>query len=170
MAVTCHVVGRVGCFLAGCCYGRPTDLPWGVVFTNPLAAENVGTGQVHSGDCGVRDLTLKEGGAGGHALHAGHVALLPDGCRHGDRLIVGVLSDAWAAAPSLSMGIASSCMTAPPRLKIACDKDTKGAGGRSHPQRSRPGQHGLWDQGGTDFREPPRATCITDDGRAILHE
>lgn len=25
-------VGRVGCFLAGCCYGRPTDLPWGVVF------------------------------------------------------------------------------------------------------------------------------------------
>ncbi len=38
-----HVVGRVGCFLAGCCYGRPTDLPWGVTFTNPLAAENVGT-------------------------------------------------------------------------------------------------------------------------------
>jgi phosphatidylglycerol:prolipoprotein diacylglycerol transferase len=38
-----HVVGRLGCFLAGCCYGRPTDLPWGVVFTNPLAAENVGT-------------------------------------------------------------------------------------------------------------------------------
>jgi phosphatidylglycerol:prolipoprotein diacylglycerol transferase len=25
-------IGRVGCFLAGCCYGRPTDLPWGVVF------------------------------------------------------------------------------------------------------------------------------------------
>ena len=20
--------GRIGCFLAGCCYGRPTDLPW----------------------------------------------------------------------------------------------------------------------------------------------
>ncbi len=38
-----HVVGRFGCFLAGCCYGKPTDLPWGVVFTNPLAAENVGT-------------------------------------------------------------------------------------------------------------------------------
>lgn len=38
-----HVVGRVGCFLAGCCYGRPTDVPWAVVFTNPLAAENVGT-------------------------------------------------------------------------------------------------------------------------------
>lgn len=26
--------GRLGCFLAGCCYGRPTTLPWGVVFTD----------------------------------------------------------------------------------------------------------------------------------------
>jgi len=25
-------VGRVGCFLGGCCYGRPTSLPWGIVF------------------------------------------------------------------------------------------------------------------------------------------
>ncbi|HWP65003.1 MAG TPA: prolipoprotein diacylglyceryl transferase family protein [Candidatus Limnocylindria bacterium] len=25
-------LGRVGCFLAGCCYGLPTALPWGVVF------------------------------------------------------------------------------------------------------------------------------------------
>ena len=24
--------GRIGCFLNGCCYGRPTKLPWGVVF------------------------------------------------------------------------------------------------------------------------------------------
>lgn len=23
---------RIGCFLAGCCYGRETDLPWGVTF------------------------------------------------------------------------------------------------------------------------------------------
>jgi phosphatidylglycerol:prolipoprotein diacylglycerol transferase len=30
-----HWLGRVGCFMEGCCYGRPTDLPWGVRFMNP---------------------------------------------------------------------------------------------------------------------------------------
>lgn len=25
-------VGRLACFVGGCCYGTPTDLPWGVVF------------------------------------------------------------------------------------------------------------------------------------------
>ena len=30
-----HAFGRIGCFLAGCCYGRPTDMPWGVTFTDP---------------------------------------------------------------------------------------------------------------------------------------
>ncbi len=29
-----HAIGRIGCFLAGCCYGRPTDSPLGVAFTN----------------------------------------------------------------------------------------------------------------------------------------
>ena len=24
--------GRMGCFLVGCCYGKPTELPWGCVF------------------------------------------------------------------------------------------------------------------------------------------
>ncbi len=35
--------GRIGCFFAGCCYGRETSLPWAVVFTNPdsLARLNV---------------------------------------------------------------------------------------------------------------------------------
>lgn len=30
-----HAIGRIGCFLAGCCHGKPTDLPWGVAFTDP---------------------------------------------------------------------------------------------------------------------------------------
>jgi phosphatidylglycerol:prolipoprotein diacylglycerol transferase len=27
-----HGIGRIGCFCAGCCYGLPTTLPWGVKF------------------------------------------------------------------------------------------------------------------------------------------
>ena len=38
-----HVVGRFGCFFAGCCYGKPTTLPWGITFSDPFAAANVGT-------------------------------------------------------------------------------------------------------------------------------
>ncbi len=38
-----HVTGRLGCLAAGCCYGRPTDLPWGITFSSPAAAANVGT-------------------------------------------------------------------------------------------------------------------------------
>ena len=25
-----HAFGRLGCFMYGCCYGRPTELPWGI--------------------------------------------------------------------------------------------------------------------------------------------
>ena len=32
-----HAIGRVGCFAAGCCFGKPTSHFWGVTFTNPLA-------------------------------------------------------------------------------------------------------------------------------------
>jgi phosphatidylglycerol:prolipoprotein diacylglycerol transferase len=38
-----HVVGRFGCFFAGCCWGKPADVPWAITFTNPYAAANVGT-------------------------------------------------------------------------------------------------------------------------------
>lgn len=38
-----HVTGRLGCFAAGCCYGKPTNVPWAVVFSNPAAFANVGT-------------------------------------------------------------------------------------------------------------------------------
>ena len=38
-----HAIGRLGCFAAGCCYGKPTHAWWGVTFTNPLANQLVGT-------------------------------------------------------------------------------------------------------------------------------
>ncbi|MGP8049817.1 MAG: prolipoprotein diacylglyceryl transferase [Desulfobaccales bacterium] len=28
-------LGRIGCFMAGCCYGSPSSLPWAVLFNNP---------------------------------------------------------------------------------------------------------------------------------------
>jgi phosphatidylglycerol:prolipoprotein diacylglycerol transferase len=39
-----HAFGRLGCFAAGCCYGKAaSSLPWGVIFTDPncLAPTNV---------------------------------------------------------------------------------------------------------------------------------
>jgi len=39
-----HAVGRIGCFFAGCCYGKACSLPWAVTFTDPdsLAPLNIG--------------------------------------------------------------------------------------------------------------------------------
>ena len=38
-----HAIGRLGCFAAGCCFGKPTHAWWGVTFTNPVAHDLVGT-------------------------------------------------------------------------------------------------------------------------------
>jgi phosphatidylglycerol---prolipoprotein diacylglyceryl transferase len=32
-----HAIGRLGCFAAGCCWGRECHLPWAVTFRNPEA-------------------------------------------------------------------------------------------------------------------------------------
>ncbi|NMC66415.1 MAG: prolipoprotein diacylglyceryl transferase [Acidobacteria bacterium] len=37
-----HAFGRLGCFSAGCCYGRSCSLPWGAVFKNEYAHELTG--------------------------------------------------------------------------------------------------------------------------------
>lgn len=36
-----HAIGRIGCFLVGDDYGRPTDLPWGVAFPMGLPPTDV---------------------------------------------------------------------------------------------------------------------------------
>ena len=39
-----HAIGRLGCFCAGCCYGKPAEgLPWSVTFTNPDSLAVLGT-------------------------------------------------------------------------------------------------------------------------------
>lgn len=37
-----HFFGRLGCFFAGCCYGKTCDLPWAVTFTHQDALAPVG--------------------------------------------------------------------------------------------------------------------------------
>ena len=38
-----QAVGRIGCLMAGCCWGSSCSLPWAITYTNPIAAENLGT-------------------------------------------------------------------------------------------------------------------------------
>ena len=38
-----QAIGRLGCFAAGCCWGKPADVPWAVSFTDLYAARRVGT-------------------------------------------------------------------------------------------------------------------------------
>ncbi len=38
-----HAIGRIGCFAAGCCYGKETHHWWGVTFTNQVAHDITGT-------------------------------------------------------------------------------------------------------------------------------
>lgn len=34
--------GRIGCFMAGCCYGTPTSVAWAITYTNPLCKAPLG--------------------------------------------------------------------------------------------------------------------------------
>jgi phosphatidylglycerol:prolipoprotein diacylglycerol transferase len=38
-----QAIGRIGCFAAGCCWGKVCTLPWAVTFTDITAARQVGT-------------------------------------------------------------------------------------------------------------------------------
>lgn len=36
-----HAFGRLGCLAAGCCYGKPTDLPWGIHLHSELVERSL---------------------------------------------------------------------------------------------------------------------------------
>jgi phosphatidylglycerol---prolipoprotein diacylglyceryl transferase len=38
-----QAIGRLGCFSAGCCWGKPASVPWAVTFTDLYASRQVGT-------------------------------------------------------------------------------------------------------------------------------
>ncbi len=40
--ILAQAVGRVGCTVNGCCYGKMTDLPWAIVYTNPNSNGPIG--------------------------------------------------------------------------------------------------------------------------------
>lgn len=43
--IIAHLFGRIGCFLAGCCYGKPTNSIFGVMYPdNSLPVVHLGTG------------------------------------------------------------------------------------------------------------------------------
>ncbi|MGK7345685.1 MAG: prolipoprotein diacylglyceryl transferase [Candidatus Nitrospinota bacterium M3_3B_026] len=37
-----HAIGRLGCFFAGCCYGKQTSVPWAVTFHDPHSIAPLG--------------------------------------------------------------------------------------------------------------------------------
>ncbi|MCX6011280.1 MAG: prolipoprotein diacylglyceryl transferase [Chloroflexi bacterium] len=41
-AILAQALGRVGCTINGCCYGLPTSLPWGIVYTAPQSYAPLG--------------------------------------------------------------------------------------------------------------------------------
>ncbi len=42
-----QAIGRIGCFINGCCHGGPTSLPWAVVYRHPLSFAEIQGVPVH---------------------------------------------------------------------------------------------------------------------------
>lgn len=65
-------VGRLACFSAGCCYGTPTDLPWGVVFSSVDTLSRHPTqlyeAAFHAMAAGVLYLLLRQGAFRGQLI------------------------------------------------------------------------------------------------------
>jgi len=62
-----HAFGRLGCVAAGCCFGQPTDQPWGIVFPvgSPAQQAHQSAGAIGYGDLAlpIHPTQLYEAGA-----------------------------------------------------------------------------------------------------------
>ena len=111
-------IGRVGCFLAGCCYGRPTALAWGVVFPalGPPARHPL---QLYSAAGDLLLVLLPARGAPGAAARRGCIGF---GCLRAvletlrDPATTDVLPGGWLTLPqaaALLLALAAGCLRPP---------------------------------------------------------
>lgn len=112
-----HAIGRVGCFLVGDDYGRPTDLPWGVAFPQglPPTTERVHPTQLYEAvflvpltlllirwrRAGVRDPVV----LGRYFALAGSARFLIEFVRINERVLAGLTVAHWAALVLIFAGV-----------------------------------------------------------------
>lgn len=118
-----HAFGRLGCFAAGCCYGRPCDLSWAATFNHPesLAPQGIALHPSQIYEAGLNFLLffiLNYAANRKNALGTGRVAALyvlfyslarfsVEFTRGDDRgpLFLSLTATQWVAAATFSLAV-----------------------------------------------------------------
>jgi phosphatidylglycerol:prolipoprotein diacylglycerol transferase len=64
-----HAFGRIGCFFAGCCYGKVTNVPWAITFPKQVDEEGLITGSEAFRDHLVEFSDVTYASAHSHPIH-----------------------------------------------------------------------------------------------------
>jgi phosphatidylglycerol---prolipoprotein diacylglyceryl transferase len=113
-----HLLGRIGCFLVGDDYGRPSDLPWAVAFPNglPPTTERVHPTQLYEAAFlailaillirwrrnGVADIIV----LGRYLILAGGARVLIEFVRINPRVALGLTVAQWGTLTLMVIGVA----------------------------------------------------------------